>query len=99
MNLVVSNILLFIVSGCTMVSYLPQIFKLMKFKSAEGISIFSWVLWVFSSLCYFGYAILSNDIMLIISCSLTLVFCLIVLTLSIHYDKVNKKTLAYISAR
>lgn len=80
------NILLLIVSICTLISYLPQTIKLLKTKKSEDISISSWILWVTSSLAYTLYAIMvSNDFMLIFETLLELVFCLIILILSIIY--------------
>lgn len=80
------NILLGIVSLCTMISYLPQTIKLIRTKSAEDLSISSWVLWVTSSLAYTLYAVLcSDDGMLIFETSLELTFCLIILLLALIY--------------
>ena len=40
----VGNILLGIVSICTMISYLPQTIKLIKTKKSSDLSINSWIL-------------------------------------------------------
>lgn len=80
------NILLAIVSLCTLISYLPQTIKLIRTKSAEDLSISSWVLWVTSSLAYTLYAVLcSDDGMLIFETALELAFCLIILLLALIY--------------
>lgn len=84
------NILLGIVSLCTMISYLPQTIKLIRTKKSNDLSINSWILWVISSLSYTLYAILCcKDFMLIFETSLELIFCLIILTLAVKY-KDNK---------
>jgi MtN3 and saliva related transmembrane protein len=84
------NILLGIVSLCTMISYLPQTIKLIKTKKSNDLSINSWILWVISSLSYTLYAfICSKDFMLIFETSLELFFCLLILLLAIKY-KNNK---------
>ena len=84
------NILLGIVSLCTMISYLPQTIKLIKTKKSSDLSINSWILWVVSSLSYTLYAILCNrDFMLIFETSLELFFCFMILFLAIKY-KNNK---------
>ncbi len=84
------NILLGIVSICTMISYLPQTIKLIKTKKSNDLSINSWILWVTSSLAYTLYAVLcSKDFMLIFETSLELAFCLIILLLALKY-KNNK---------
>ena len=65
------NILLGIVSLCTMISYLPQTIKLIRTKKSNDLSINSWILWVISSLSYTLYAVLcSRDFMLIFETSL-----------------------------
>ena len=80
------NILLSIVSLCTLISYLPQTIKLLKTKKSDDISIKSWILWVVSSFSYTLYAFLvSKDFMLIFETSLELMFCLIILILSVNY--------------
>ncbi len=84
------NILLGIVSICTLVSYLPQTIKLIKTKKSNDLSINSWILWVTSSLSYTLYAVLcSKEYMLIFETSLELAFCLIILLLALKY-KNNK---------
>ena len=84
------NILLGIVSICTIISYLPQTIKLIKTKQSNDLSINSWVLWATSSLAYTLYAILcSKDFMLILETRLELTFCLIILLLALKY-KNNK---------
>lgn len=82
------NILLGIVSLCTMISYLPQTIKLLKTKKSTDLSINSWILWVVSSCSYTLYAILcSHDFMLIFETTLEFLFCLIILLLAIKYRK------------
>lgn len=82
------NILLGIVTLCTLISYFPQTIKLIKTKKSNDLSIKSWVLWVTSSLSYTLYAVLcSRDFMLILETSLEFSFCLIILVLAIIYRK------------
>lgn len=80
------NILLAIVSVCTMISYVPQIIKLVKTKKSEDISIKSWSLWVVSGTAYAIYAVFCNyDFMLMILSLLELFFCLTILLLTVKY--------------
>jgi len=82
----VGNILLGIVSICTMISYLPQTIKLIKTKKSSDLSINSWILWGVSSFSYTLYAVLcSKDFMLIFETSLELFFCLLILLLAVKY--------------
>ena len=84
------NVLLGIVSLCTMISYLPQTIKLLKTKKSNDLSISSWMLWVISSFSYTLYAFLvSEEFMLKFETALEFSFCLIILILSIYYSKNN----------
>lgn len=81
-----ANILLGIVSLCTMVSFLPQAIKLIKTKESDDISITSWILWVVSSLSYVLYAYLCTDeFMLRLENTLEFSFCILILTLTLIY--------------
>ncbi len=88
---ILGNVLLAIVSVCTFVSYFPQIIKCLKTKEAEDLSIWSWVLWVVSSLAYTLYAFLCQDtIMLIFETSLELFFCVVILICAIVFRNKSK---------
>ena len=83
-----ANVLLGIVSMCTLVSFLPQAIKLIKTKESDDISISSWVLWVISSLSYVLYAYLCTDeFMLRFENTLEFSFCLLILFLTILYRR------------
>lgn len=82
------NILLTIVTICTLISYMPQVIKLIRSKNAESISVGSWVLWVTSSFVYLTYSVFcSNDFMLFIECLLEFLFCVTILALSVFYTR------------
>ena len=86
------NILLGIVSICTFISYFPQIVKCLKTKEAEDLSIWSWILWVVSSLAYTSYAIICTDsFMLVFETTMELTFCAIILICAIIYRKKDPK--------
>lgn len=89
---VLGNVLLIIVSVCTFASYFPQIVKCLRTKKSEDLSIWSWILWVTSSLAYTLYAVLCQDnFMLIFETSLELLFCVIILICTIVFrDKKDK---------
>lgn len=91
---ILGNILLIIVSICTFISYFPQIIKCLITRKGEDLSVWSWILWVLSSLAYTLYAVLcTNTVMLIIETSLELIFCLTILICAIVFrDKKKIKT-------
>ena len=82
------DVLLGIVSLCTLVSYLPQAIKLIKTQESNDLSTTSWIIWVVSSFSYLLYAFLcSNDFMLKFETVLEFSFCLLILILTIYYRK------------
>ena len=82
------NILLGIVTMCTMISYIPQAIKLVKTKKSNDLSLKSWILWVVSSLSYTLYALLcSDEVMLLVETSVESFFCLLILSLAVKYRK------------
>lgn len=86
------DVLLGIVSLCTLVSYLPQAIKLIKTQESNDLSTTSWIIWVVSSFSYLLYAFLcSNEFMLKFETVLEFSFCLLILILTIYYRKNNIK--------
>ena len=80
------DVLLGIVSLCTLVSYLPQAIKLIKTQESNDLSTTSWIIWVVSSFSYLLYAFLcSNEFMLKFETVLEFSFCLLILILTIYY--------------
>ena len=51
MKEIVALTLLIIYTVCEYVAYVPQIVKLVKTKSADDLSITSWLTWVVSGVC------------------------------------------------
>ena len=82
------DVLLGIVSLCTLVSYLPQAIKLIKTQESNDLSTTSWIIGVVSSFSYLLYAFLcSNEFMLKFETVLEFSFCLLILILTIYYRK------------
>lgn len=76
-----------IVTICTYVSYIPQIVKLIRTKSAEDLSVASWILWTLRSLSNAVYSIILSRSELIIASVSELLLIVVVLMLSIKYQK------------
>lgn len=76
-----------IVTACAYVGYVPQIIRLLKTKQSKDISIFSWVIWIFSCSCGLVYSILLTRAELIISYASELILSLIILYLIVVYRK------------
>ena len=90
-----ANVLLSIVSICTLISYGPQITQLIISKSSEDLSISSWVVGTISYLAYVLYAYLcTRDNMLKFTAMLELVLSCMVLILIVFFrirDKRKRK--------
>ena len=84
----IGDVLLGIVSLCTLISYLPQAIKLLKKK----LSTTSRIIWGVSSFSYLLYAFFcSDEFMLKFETTLEFSFCLLILLLTIKYRKNNKR--------
>ena len=82
------TVLMSIVSTCTIISYLPQLIKLLRTKNARDLSPYSWLLWVISFFFYTLYAVLvAKDILIILQALLELSFCVTILILIIIYQR------------
>ena len=86
------DVLLGIVTLCTLLSYLPHAIKLIQTKKSNDLSAISWIIWVVSSFSYTLYAFLcSNEFMLRVETTLEFSFCLIILILTVYYRKNSNK--------
>lgn len=78
---------MWIVTVCTYVSYIPQLYKLIKTKKAEDLSITSWVLWMVSSLANLIYSVLLGRFELIVASVSEFILISAVLFLTVYYTK------------
>lgn len=69
-----------------MVSYVPQIIKLAKDKTAEGISLSFWIILDLTLLCFVLLALSSEDLRMLAMQSLNLILALIVTVQVIMYQ-------------
>lgn len=86
----ICNILLFVVSICTIISYVPQIVKILRTKKTEDISALSWIIWVVSSTSYLIYSFIIADFMLVLSSLLEFSLNITILALTIKYRQRRK---------
>ena len=78
---------MWIVTVCTYISYIPQLYKLIKTKKAEDLSITSWVLWMISSLANLIYSVLLRRFELIVASVSEFILISAVLFLTVYYTK------------
>ncbi len=76
---------MWVVTICTYISYMPQIVKIIKTKSSEDISVWSWILWTTSALCNVVYSFVLGRSELIFAGVSELVLTALVLALSFVY--------------
>ena len=87
------NVLLGIVTLCTLFSYLPQAIKLIQTKKSNDLSVISWIIGSVSSFSCTLYAFLCfNEFMLKVETTLEFSFCLIILILTVYYRKNSNKS-------
>lgn len=87
------NVLLGIVTLCTLFSYLPQAIKLIQTKKSNDLSVISWMIGSVSSFSCTLYAFLCfNEFMLRVETTLEFSFCLIILILTVYYRKNSNKS-------
>ena len=92
MKSTIALILLSIYTVSEFFAYLPQIVKLIKTKSADDISLASWLVWIVSGLCYLIYVLMeSPEPGIIFAATLNLFFVVFVFCLTIHYQKRKKR--------
>ena len=87
----ICDLLLLGVGVCSIISYLPQLVKLIQTKRSEDLSISSWILWVVSSSCYMLYSLLIGGMMLILSSLIDWFLTMMILFFSIRYRCYNKE--------
>lgn len=76
---------MWIVTICTYISYVPQIYKLVKTKESEDLSIASWILWTVSSFANLVYSVLLGRFELIIASISEFILILMTLVLTVYY--------------
>ena len=74
-------------SICTALSMLPQLIKIIKEKKAEALSIFTLVVLFAGIVGWIYYGLLKEDLIIIISNSISLVINFLLLVLSIKYKR------------
>ena len=91
MKSIIALVLISIVTFLEIFAYMPQIIKLFKTKSAEDLSIASWLTWVISDVCYLVYVLMeSPEIGVVFTASLSLFLVIFVFVLTMYYQKYGK---------
>jgi MtN3 and saliva related transmembrane protein len=76
---------------CTSISLLPQLFKLLKHKKAEDISLFYLIILFIGLGLWMWYGVLREDIPIIATNGFSLVINGIVIVLGIRYKRAQKE--------
>ena len=75
----------YICACLTLISYVPQIIKTLKTKSANDLSKGSWALWLIGAIIWETYAIVDGGLGLIVPQTLELIMILFTMILAIIY--------------
>ena len=76
---------------CTSVSLLPQLFKLIKHKKAEDISLFYLIILFIGLALWIWYGVLRKDLPIIATNGFSLVINGVVIVLGIRYKRAHKE--------
>ena len=87
MQEIILIVLMWIVTICMYISYIPQLYKLLKTKQSEDISAVSWILWSVSALCDTAYSIILGRPELIVASVSELLLNVAVLVFTVKYNK------------
>jgi len=80
--------LLGIIAGTlTTISFLPQLVKIVKNKSAKDVSLLMFLMFTLGILLWLVYGILTLTLAIIIANSVTIILALSILILKIKYDR------------
>lgn len=81
------------------ITYFPQMYEIWKKKSSEGVSIWSVLMWAQAdALSLVGSILLQLDIMIIIICWYHFFMDLIMISMTIYYEKVhNNRMISYVA--
>ena len=72
---------------CTTVSFLPQMIKIHRTKSAHDLSLLMFIMFAFGVSRWLAYGILTNSAPIIAANCITLIFCVYILFMKIKYGK------------
>lgn len=88
-----TQILGFVAALATTLANFPQTYKIIKTKSTKDISVITYILLTLGCAMWLIYAILNNDIPLLIANAISTTICLIILLLKV----ISKKQLVKLS--
>ena len=72
---------------CTTISFLPQMIKIHRTKSAHDLSVFMFIIFAFGVACWLCYGVLTGSAPIVIANSITLLFCGYILFMKVKYGK------------
>lgn len=87
--------LLSLYTVCEYTAYFPQMLKLVKTRSADDLSITTWLTWVFAGICYLLYVLLESPetgVIFVATMNLIFVFSMCVLTVYYQLSKKLRKS-------
>ncbi len=80
------DIIGFVAATCTTISFLPQLIRVLKLRSARDISLGMFSIFSFGTVLWLAYGILSHSLPVAIANFVTLILAVWILILKLKYD-------------
>ncbi len=82
----VINIIGFAAATCTTISFLPQLIRVLKLRSARDISLGMFSIFSFGTLLWLAYGVLAHSLPVALANFVTLILSVWILILKVKYD-------------
>jgi MtN3 and saliva related transmembrane protein len=90
------NLVGYVAAICTTISFLPQLIRVYRLKSAHEISLTMFLVYSFGVFLWMLYGLFIRSFPVIVANALSLVLSLAILTLKIRYDRLGRTASAKI---
>jgi MtN3 and saliva related transmembrane protein len=83
-----TDILGYAACAVTALTFLPQVIKTWKEKSAKNVSLMMFVIAFINEVMWIAYGVLRNDMVIIVTNVIMIIMCSIMIILKLRYNKV-----------
>jgi len=83
-----TEILGYAACAVTALTFLPQVLKTWKEKSAKNVSLLMFVIAFINEVMWIAYGVLQNDMVIIVTNVIMIIMCSIMIILKLRYSKV-----------
>ncbi|MDE1161213.1 MAG: SemiSWEET transporter [Acidobacteriaceae bacterium] len=93
MNLSIYDLFGYTAAICNAVSFVPQLLRVYRLKSAQGVSFSTFAMYSFGSLCWVIYGVHAHSMPVLLANALTLLLSTCIAILKMRYDRREAKDL------